>query len=91
MRLTRLRQKLADEGLDAILITNPANRRWRVRSFISISHVRVLSAIRCYAQDRSPAPVWPRVRKFLFSFRACRPHLCQGGSVHCLTAMIAPN
>jgi len=28
MRLTRLRQKLTDEGLNAILITNPANRRY---------------------------------------------------------------
>jgi Xaa-Pro aminopeptidase len=28
MRLTKLRQKLADEGLDAILITEPANRRY---------------------------------------------------------------
>lgn len=51
MRLKKLRQKLLDEGLDAILITNPANRRY-LSGFTGSAGMLIISQDRaCLATD----------------------------------------
>ena len=69
MRLTKLRQKLLDEGLDAILITNPANRRYLSgftgsagRLIISQDRAMLATDFRYYEQVEKQAPQFELVK-----------------------------
>jgi Xaa-Pro aminopeptidase len=69
MRLTKLRQKLADEQLDAILISNPANRRY-LSGFtgsagtliVTLDRALLATDFRYYAQVEREAPRFELVK-----------------------------
>jgi Xaa-Pro aminopeptidase len=83
MRLTKLRDNLAAEGLDAILITQPENRRY-LSGFTGSAGVLVISAdeaiiatdFRYYEQVEKQAPDF-RLAKITDKFETLLPELVQ--------------
>jgi len=88
MRLERLRQKLADEGLHAILITTPANRRYMSgftgsAGMLIISQDRAMLAtdFRYWEQVDKQAPQFELV-KIKDKFTALLPDLVNDLGIH---------
>ena len=83
MRLTKLRETLATEGLDAILITQPENRRY-LSGFTGSTGVLLISQdqavlatdFRYYEQVEKQAPDF-RLAKVTAKFKALLPDLVQ--------------